>query len=188
MNTDQNFLDLVVSLEVLNDNQLLAGLAVLSKDLDLYLSQHPRKDAETFLRCYEEALKEDRKGWVGSPFFEPPEKCRLPTDIATNAAQGKFDLKPLIDIAIVHEWTVMPGRKILECYQKELKDSICGATGPYEQFRSGLIGQAQLPAAIATTVLTAGVSVATLWYPLAVYLALLFIRAGLGTYCNWETK
>ena len=56
MKIDQNLLDMVVSLEALNDNQLLAGLAVVSKDIDIYLSQHPRKDAEMFLLCYAEAL------------------------------------------------------------------------------------------------------------------------------------
>ena len=54
----------------------------------------------------------------------------------------------------------------------------------YVNIEKGLLGQADLPVAIASSILTAGFSAATFWYPLAVYLALLLMKTGLKTYCE----
>jgi len=66
----------------------------------------------------------------------------------------------------------------------KFKDTICGKDGPYEQFTKGLVGQAALPSSIASSILAAGFSVETVWYPLAVYLSLLLVKTGLKTYCE----
>ena len=93
-------------------------------------------------------------------------------------------MSSLISPAIVHEWTFKPGKRLLVKFGVKFKDTICGADGPYEQFTNGLIGQAALPATIAAKILTVGFSAATFWYPLAVYVSVLLVKAGLKTYCE----
>ena len=182
--TDKQVEQIVEDLKNLDEKQLYAGLAVISKDLTRYLESNPQPDAYLFNAVYSGFSGEERESWGGSPFFDPAEAHGIPTSLAEEAAHGAFDLSALKDPDIVHEWTVYPGRRLLERFGHEFKRTICGPNGPYEQFENGLVGQAQLPASIAMSILAAGISVATLGYPLAVYIALLLIKTGLATYCR----
>lgn len=185
--TDKQMEQIVEDLKNLGEKQLYAGLAVISKDLARYLESNPQPDAYLFNSVYSGFSAEERESWGGRPFFDPAEAHSIPTSLAEEAAHGAFDLSALKDPDIVHEWTVYPGRRLLERFGHEFKMTICGPNGPYEQFENSenkLVAQAQLPASIATSILAAGISVATLWYPLAVYIALLLIKTGLATYCR----
>jgi len=163
---------------------LTAGLAVLSKGVNEYLLENPREDATLFNEVFSSTLEVEKQRFEGSPFFAPLKEAGLPIGIAEAAASGTPDLRPLGDPSIVHEWTVGPGEQLLRKFGEKLKDTICGKDGPYEKFKKGLLGQADLPATIVSTILAVGFSAATFWYPLAVYVGLLLIKVGLKTYCE----
>jgi hypothetical protein len=176
--------------------QLYAGLAVLSSDLTSYLSQSPRKDAAWFEEVIASVHSKEQKRYGTGAFpYVPyddstnPHKKELeafPWGLAQAADQGHPTVTPLGNIAIRHEWTVKPGKKLLIEFGAQFHDIICEKNGLYERFRSGLLSQANLPITVATAILTgiSAISAVTLWYPLAVYIALLIIEAGLGVYCK----
>jgi hypothetical protein len=164
--------------------QLDAAFGVLVKDYAAYLASNPRDDAKLFEQVYADFSKEETASYGGSPFFRPAEEVGIPHGFAAQAAVGVFHLVDLNSRSIRHEWTTIPGQRLLRRFAKELKGAICGPGGPYEQSRNGLFGQADLPKTIAASILAAGFSPATFWYPLAVYLALLIVKAGLATYCK----
>lgn len=163
-----------------------AGLAVLARDMHRYLAQHPRKDATLFEEVVSLVNAEDSKRYGGQAFpeYEGLPVDALPEGLASAAALGRPVVAPLGDRSIVHEWTFKPGKRLLVKFGSKFKETICGKDGPYEQFNNGLLGQAALPTSIASTLLTAGFSAATFWYPVAVYISILLVKAGLKTYCE----
>jgi hypothetical protein len=170
--------------------QLYAGLAVLARDMHDHLAKHPRDDAEMFRALVQMVNTEDRARYGSGAFpeYDGHPVSLLPKGLAAAADSGKPTVTPLADPRIVHEWTSKPGKKLfdrfLQKFGRKLKETICGKDGPYEQFNKGLLGQTALPTSIASTILTAGFSAATFWYPLAVYLSILLVKAGLKTYCE----
>ncbi len=172
-----------------DENVLFSGLTVLSKDLAEYLATTGRTagEAKPFLEAYSEAMDMERLYWEknGSSLFMPLEKVGLPNGFAEAAEKGTLDMTPLGNQSIVHEWTRNPGRKLLEKFKVKFKETICGKDGPYEKLQNKLLGQADLPAAIVASILTAGtISMAAFWIPLLVYIALLLTKATLKTYCE----
>lgn len=169
----------------LPEDQLYAGLAVLAKSTAEHLDRNPRPDARNFRDLYADLLRDEAPYEIqGSPFFKPLAAARLPEGYAEAADAGNPHVAGLGDPAIVHEYTVNPGRALFEKFKAKFKEVVCGKDGPYEKFQNGLVGQAELPLAIAAAVLASGIGIATLWYPLAVYFALLLVKTGLKTYCE----
>lgn len=168
------------------NGQLYAGLSVLTRDMYLYLVDRSRDDAALFKDVISEVSKEERKlhGDHAFPDYKGLDLKFFPKQLASEAAMGSMTLKPLGDRNIVHEWTFKPGKRLFIKFSVKFRDTICGADGPYEKFENGLIGQADLPKSIAATVLLAGFSAATFWYPLAIYLSILLVKTGLKTYCE----
>ncbi len=164
--------------------QLDAGFGLLIKDYARFLEAHPRDDAETFWRVYRAFSQEETASYGGSLFFQPAAETSVPAGLAEKAAAGQFDVAPLLDPSIEHEWLRIPGQRLLRRFAAEFKNVICGEGGPYQQFKTGLVGAEQLPSVIAASVLAAGFSIAAFWYPLAVYIGLLVVKAGLATYCK----
>lgn len=76
------------------------------------------------------------------------------------------------------------GKRLLLKFGDKFQAVICGKDGPYKQFERGLLKQADLPITIVATILTAGFSLATFWYPLGVYVGLLLVKTGLKSYCE----
>jgi hypothetical protein len=174
-------------LEKLDDQLLEAGLGVILKDTLQYTLTAPRTDDLLFKELISQVIAEELNDKTSPPqwrllYVDPSDP--VPTGIVAAADQGKFNMKPLKQSGIIHEWTVYPARRFLERFKVKLKKNICGKGGPYEQFKNGLVGQAGMPTTIATTILTAGFTVAPVWYPLAVYVALLIVRTGLDVYCE----
>ena len=177
--------------------QYYVGLAVLVRDMHLYLEAHPRDDTALFYDVVDAVNSVDTLMY-GSEVAFPNYGGRLaevaqalPRGMAEAAAQGQPTLKPLANNpTIVHEWTFKPGKRLLgqflEKFGHEFKEVICGAGGPYEQFKDddGLLGQANLPNVIASALLTSVFSAAVFWTPLAVYISLLLVKTGLKTYCE----
>jgi hypothetical protein len=173
--------------------QLYAGLAVFSSELHSYLKQSPREDAAWFEEVISSVHSEEQRlyGPGAFPYDDPafPHRAELdafPKGLAPAADQGHPTVIPLGKQAILHEWTVKPGKRLFIRFGLTFKEVICGTSSPYEQFENRLLNQATLPGTIATTILTHAISPATLWYPLAIYLALLITRTGLKMYCEPE--
>lgn len=164
-----------------------AGLTVLARDMHQYIAEHPRADADLFEEIVSSVHARDRirYGSGAFPNFDGRPTATLPQGLAQAAEMGKFVISPLLDRnVIVHEWTFKTGKKLFGEFSVKFRDTICGKDGPYEQFNRGLVGQAALPTTIASSVLTVGFSPATFWYPLAVYISVLLMKAGLKTYCK----
>lgn len=168
--------------------QLYAGLAVLSRDMYHHLTFHPRQDADLFMQviAYVNAVECTLYGDQAFPYYEGLPVADLPDNLAVSLLDEHPNMAPLGHRAIVHEWTLKPGKRLFVRFGAKLKETVCGRGGPYMQFKKGLLGKAELPAVLVTSILTAGFSSATFWCPLAVYLSLLFIKAGLKTYCESE--
>jgi len=163
-----------------------AGLAVLARDMHRYLAEHPRDDAAFFEQVVSLVHSEDGKRYGGGAFpdYKGLPVTDLPEGLAAAADAGRLQIALLGDRAIVHEWTFKPGKRLFVKFCSKFKETICGKDGPYEQFTNGLVGQAALPTTIASSVLMAGFSAATFWYPLGVYLSILLVKTGLKTYCE----
>ena len=175
----------VNSCKDLETNELLAGLFILSKDYHEFLSENPEHDNKSFARIYSEYLYQDSFTFSRSPSFKPLEDVELPRGIIKRAVDNVIDLTELKDKdKIIHEWTIEPGTKLLEKFKRKFKDTICGDDGPYKRFEDGFIGKMELPAALVTSILASGFTVAGFWVPLAVYIALLLIKTGLKMYCE----
>jgi hypothetical protein len=172
-------IDLLLGLEY-------AGLAVLARDIHDYLIQHPRDDAAIFEEVISLVHAEESKlfGDKAFPTYEGLPRDILPVGLAAAAAQSRFDISPLLAPAIVHEWTLKPGKRLFTKFAAKFKETICGVDGPYEQSKKKLFNQAALPTIIVSTVLAAGFSAATFWTPLGVYFAILLVKTGLKTYCE----
>lgn len=171
-----------------DEQMLLSGLTVLTKDLAEYFAAtgHGGEDAQLLHGVYSGALGKERDYWMthGPQLFQTLREAGLPQGFAADAVHGRPDLTRLSDTTIVHEWTSGPGRDLLERFGASFKDTICGTDGPYEQLQNGLLGQAGLPASIAASIVTSGLASGTFWLPLAVYLGLLISKATLKTYCE----
>ena len=166
--------------------QLYAGLAVLARDMHLYLVQHPREDAALFEDVISLVNAEESRlhGGKAFPNYKGLRVGNLPGQLASAATLGQPTVTPLGERDIVHEWTFKAGKRLFVKFGSKFKETICGKDGPYEQFNKGLLGQAALPATIASTILSTGISPATFWYPLAVYMSILLVKTGLKTYCE----
>jgi hypothetical protein len=171
--------------------QVYAGLAVLAKDLDTYLAQSDNEDAALVQEVIAEikAQEQPRYGPVAFPYDDPAfpykgELERFPQGLAARAAAGNPTVNELGAPLIVHEWTVKAGKRLFLKFGEKFRVVICGENGPYELFERDLLKQSELPVAIVAQILVAGLSTATLWYPLAVYIGLLIVRTGLKTYCE----
>lgn len=175
--------------------QLYAGFAVLARDIHLYLSNVPRDDAKPFEEAVTEIHNEDSRLHLATnfPYSNPEfpfqqELHEFPRGLAEEAARGAPTVKPLGDPRIRHEWTVKPGKRLFVKLAGKFRIVVCGKDGPYEQFENGLVNQAALPTTIASAILVSGLSAATLWYPVAVYISLLLIKTGLKTFCEEDAR
>lgn len=188
MQHERELKELVEQVKDYDESLLYSGLTILSKDIAEYIatSAYPGEDKRLFLEVYTDALNVERDYWseYGPQVFQSLETAQLPRGFARAATEGRIDITPLADRSIEREWLVNPGKKIFEKFKVKFKETICGKDGPYEKFVNGLVGQADLPITIASAVLTVGFSMATFWFPLAVYFSLLLIKAGLKTYCE----
>jgi len=188
MQHERELRELVEQIKDYDESLLYSGLTILSKDIAEYLatSAYPGKDKQLFLEVYTDALNVERDYWAksGPQLFQPLETAQLPRGFAQAATEGILDLALLADRSLEHEWLVNPGKKLFGKYKVKFKETICGKDGPYEKFVNGLVGQADLPIKIASAILIVGFSNAAFWLPLAVYISLLLIKAGLKTYCE----
>jgi len=177
--------NVVTQVERLNDGQLYAGLTLMCKDILI----DPIKTKNNELAVMVDGVfKEQQAIFGGSPLFheEPVYKMSDMSGITIKKGWYNGEIPSLLmDPAIVHEWTSMPGQKLFEKFKEKFKDVICkGDDSIYMKMEKGLLGQADLPVTIVSTILASGIAVSTFWIPIIVYFALLLIKAGLKTYCE----
>lgn len=164
--------------------QYYSGLAVLARDMHIFLQENPRDDASIFEEVIKSVNQEETYGAGSFPQYSGLPVHQLPDTFVGFAELGHPNVDELGDADIVHEWTFKPGKRLFLKFGTKFKETVCGKDGPYEQFERGLLNQASLPVTIAATVLKAGFSAATFWYPLGVYVGILLVKAGLKTYCE----
>ncbi|MDJ0610998.1 MAG: hypothetical protein QNJ67_18635 [Kiloniellales bacterium] len=167
---------------------LLAGLTVLTKDLAEYFAAtgHGESDTQLLQGIYSGALGKERERWMaeGPKLFQTLRDGGLPQGFAADAVQNRIDLERLGEKGIVQDWTVGPGRALLEGFGSAFQDTICGKDGPYERLQSGQLGQANLPMTIAGAILASERTQGVFWLPLAVYLGLLISKSTLSSFCQ----
>jgi len=185
----------VMTAEDLPLTQLYAGLAVLSRDIHLYLAKSARKDTALFRNIVSAVNAEEKKryGSTAFPYDDPqfPYQAELklfPKGLALKAIRGKPTLAPLGDNAIRHEWTVKAGKKLLlEFLTKagpQFKSGICGTDGLYYKFFKIESDEMKLTVEIANLALGSFGIATALWYPLAACLAGILVKRGLNLYCE----
>ena len=117
-----------------DESLLYSGLTILSKDIAEYLatSAYPGEDKQLFLEVYTDALNVERDYWLkfGPQVFQSLETAQLPQGFARAATEGRFDLAPLADRSIEHEWLMYPGKELFEKFKVKFKETICGKDGP----------------------------------------------------------
>lgn len=181
---------MVKELDDLDERQLEAGLGVILKDTLQYLFTAPRSDDVLFRELVNDVIAEEQKTKTPAQhrliYVDPNDP--VPTGIVASVVKGERDLSSLRNPEIQHEWTIYPARKFLKKFNAKLKKNICGRNGVYGQFKKNMLGQADLPTAIAATIVTGHFSPAAVWYPLAAYVGLLIVKSGLDTYCEKKPK
>jgi len=149
--------------------------------------------------------EESRYGRGAFPNYYGLPLASLPNTFAEFEKTGRPTVSQLKSPGIVHEWTLKPGKRLfwrffsldvaktnpldhhplVKKFGRKWRETICaGKDSPYGQFKDGLVGHAALPTTIADSVLAVGFSVASFWYPLAIYLGLLLAKTGLKVYCE----
>lgn len=169
--------------------QLYSGLAVLSRDMHHYLSQHPRDDAILFTQAVKQvhSLERQNYGLGAFPDYIGLQGVEaLPKDLALAATLGKLSFTPLGSKEIVHEWTFKPGKKVfvqlLQRAGPPFKRIVCTPDGPLALLNQEL----QKPAirTIAKAILATCFTVVEFWVPLAVVTAAVLVDLGLRKYCE----
>jgi hypothetical protein len=181
---------MVQQLEGLDERQLEAGLGVILKDTLQYLFTAPRSDDVLFRELVNDVIAEEQKTKTLPQhrliYVDPNDP--VPIGIVASVVKGERDLSRLRSPEIQHEWTIYPARKFLKKFNAKLKKNICGRNGVYGQFKKNMLGQADLPTAIAATIVTGHFSPESVWFPLAAYVGILIAKSGLDTYCEKKSK
>jgi hypothetical protein len=168
-----------------------AALAVVSRDLHLYLEQHPRPGHEFFDGIVAGVQREDstRYGSKAFPKYEGLPAETLPAGMAAHAEHNEPDLTPLIGAAFVHEWTFKAGKRLLVKFldllreNKAFMDAVCGRGKIFDQLTKGEVGQQEVVQSLAAVILQSLVPGA-IWISLAALLASIFVKRGLRHVCQ----
>jgi hypothetical protein len=177
--------NIVTQVERLNDNQLYAGLTLMCKDI---LNDPDKTKNNDLIALIDGVFKEQQIAFGSSPLFQDEPVYKMSDTSGVSIKKGWYNgeiSSLLFDPAICHEWTTIPGQGLFEKFKEKFKDIICnGEDSIHLKVEKGLLGQADLPVTIVSTILASGISVSTFWIPIIVYIALLIIKTGLKTYCE----
>lgn len=170
--------------------QFYAGLAVLSRDMHLYLQGHPQQNAAVFENLVQEVHAEERPRFNEGAF--PLYQGRAPQGVslglAEAAAAGQPSLKLLGDPMIIHEWTTRPGallykRSMSALNRRGLQERVCGEGGYYQQYVKHKITAPDLQSLVTTSIVALLMGAETFWVPWAVIVTIILVRKGLSHYC-----
>ena len=158
--------------------QLYAALAVLARDFAL---SDVGATSKAFKALIETVSREEHRlyGEGGFPRYGgriAPAAAELPQGLARSAASNGFSFDPLLDPAIVHEWTFKPGKRLFERWfatnHGVLKEAICSPQGFAARYKR----ESDLIAAVGGLILTLFGSDPT-WGAIAALLAVLTVRS-----------
>jgi hypothetical protein len=171
--------------------QFYAAIALLARDMHLYLQAHPRDDATLFEEIVEKVHAEERTRFDEDAF--PVYRHFLPEGfsfgLAQAAAAGQPSLEHLASPEIVHEWSSRPGALLYHSFVSALdrlglRQRICGKGGLHEQYTEHHITFPDLQVVLVTSIVTLSASAAAFWAPLAVLISVILVRRGLDHYCG----
>jgi hypothetical protein len=165
--------ELIKSAEGLDESHLYAGLTVMCREMTLS-GQSPECPA---LNAMKAGFDVDKEYWKqNSPLWDPQSLPKFDFQAASfSQLQGD----------ILHEWTHLPGQRLLQSFAKEFRKTLCkGKDSLHYKLNHGLLNQADLPATIVATILASGMATGAVWVPILVYVALLISKTGLNVYCK----
>lgn len=187
----------------LNLDLLLSGLTILVKDTATFLTAYGLDDemAEGFRLAYLDMLSDNRYYWekFGPDLYLPLKEAGLPHKVVTSAANCEVNLRPLTEIDEDTEWLRAPGWHFLKTYSgqrkndilrgislEELKDAFCEGKDPYEnESEDSCFCESKDPYKPIEGVVgrLAGTDreFKIFWYPVMLYLALLFRETNFTT-------
>ena len=171
---------------------LLAGFAVLSKDLSEYICIHAYacKGVTCFQEIYTTALNADRFFWniCDNNLFKTLDDAGLPTGFSEQANIEKFTLTELKKLGKEDKiWVSYPGWAMLKAFKQKYKLQLCGPNAPFNQFDTeGLSDKKELATTLAHYLLEKEFPCHTFWYPFVVYLSILMVKTEREPYCREE--
>jgi hypothetical protein len=190
----RSYVEAVVALD---EDRLFAGLAVLVKDAEHFLSGSAsgknlltQGELEAARDCFLDTVKCMNVTGTGPPGGGDYERVAtdptLPSGIAASAARAKTDLALLAADYVQTELTVRVGKDFLSRLSERLKGSICRSPdGPYRCWKRQKDRRASvLREQIAMVSLKNILSVSPFWYPLAAYLGTIITRQGIYCFCD----
>lgn len=171
--------------------QFYSAIALLAREMHLYLQTNPRDDAVLFEESVQTVYTEERARWGNGafPVYSGQLQEGFSLGLAEAAAAGRPSLEALATPSIVHEWSSRPGalmyHSLLSTFDRlGLRERTCGKGGYYEQYAERRITAPELHVVLVTSAITLFASPATFWAPLAVLVTTTLVRRGLGRYCG----
>jgi hypothetical protein len=167
--------------------QIYAGLGVLTRDMWLYLAEHPREDAGLFQKVIQPAVQENQQKFPETTIFQPQAQYKLPEGFTASAVDGHPTVTGLDDWHIVHEPVTKPGKRVFFGFYQVCREELCGRNSPYELLREGKVDEKELGMRVAEVFQRECFSKDPVWYPLIAFLAGCAIRKELENICEMIT-
>ncbi|QKS28228.1 MAG: hypothetical protein HT579_04330 [Candidatus Accumulibacter similis] len=185
---------LVVTAEDALYCQHYAALAILAKGISECLKLNPCDGASNLDELVELVCRKDLPTYGRAAF---PEYQGLPHEmlppalvsLAVEAVSGKPSLRGLGDPDLVHEWTIKPGIRLFKEFLERLRSSpatvkaFCAPGGVADLLRDGKMGESQVIAAVAQSMLLI-LAPGAFWIPIAVVASTILVKRGLSLLCD----
>lgn len=176
----------------LNDQFLYCALAVQAADMNDLLRVSFLPGTEGYKEMMDELIRKERSGDM-DPFYSEPTfpdvdvRRTLPKGMSAMAICGQPSLVPLARSEIVHEWTTRAGvdtyEHLIEKYKVKLREQICGPLRSQIEAIDRTVSSAMVPM-LASAIIAACFTPIAFFYPIAVLIAFILIKAGLATLCD----
>ncbi len=182
---------------------LLWGLTILAKDTATYLTVHGINNevGEGFRLAYLDMLSDNRYYWenFGPKLYLPLGEAFLPEGFASAASNCNWDLQPLLEGDLDHEWLRAPGWHFLKIYSGQRKNDIlrditlgelraafCNGRNPYKREIHGVAAQEDANPytpieGLVGRLIGSDQEWGGFWYPVMLYLALLLHKTDFET-------
>ena len=183
---EKNLKELYQQVKELDNGHLLTALAIVMKDTAEFLATRGYNDAAAtrFRTTYYDTLNEDRFYWenFGADLYQSLDDSQLPSGMVENAANGQFDLCPVVDANnIFHEWLRFNGWCFFKKFTATHGATAVGEDGlADDQERLCTETEANV-VEIAIRLLDNAFSSKWFWYPIAVLLAMMILRTDFAT-------
>jgi len=171
----------------LSSEQMLAGISVLSRDLEFYLSRFPERfparnarlqEAKLFLAAIEHVKVDEQRNQTKCSYNDLRWDDSLPVGFSEQAATGKCICGPLLDPAIITEATVECGERLRQAFLTEVERSASDSNEIFQKIEvRDWLGFRQ---ALMTKVMGEYFSFFPVWYSLGAYVSLFLLQTRRG--------